>query len=73
MYSWCCDNLIGLFLYINIHHIESNVNYLLLNKKQIVGQGPIKLAVCVGGGSLDIFPLVYLFSFLSPSLADGLI
>ena len=26
------------------------------------------LAVCVGGGCLDIFSLVYRFSFLSPSL-----
>ena len=37
----------------------------------IVGQGPIALAVGAGGGCLDIFPLVYLFSFLSPSLGDG--
>ena len=34
----------------------------------IVGQGPIALAVGAGEGCLDIFPLVYLFSFLSPSL-----
>ena len=34
----------------------------------IVGQGPIALAVGVGGGCLDIFSLIYLFSFLSPSL-----
>ena len=34
----------------------------------IVGQGPMALAVGVGGGCLDIFPLIYLFSFLSPSL-----
>ena len=33
----------------------------------IAGQGPIALAVGVGGG-LDIFSLIYLFSFLSPSL-----
>ena len=32
----------------------------------IVGQGPIALAV--GGGCLDIFSLVYHFSFLSPCL-----
>ena len=32
----------------------------------IVGQGPTALAV--GGGCLDIFTLVYHFSFLSPSL-----
>ena len=37
----------------------------------IVGQGPIALAVGVGGGCLDIFSLVYLFSFLSPSLGDA--
>ena len=34
----------------------------------IVGQGPIALAVGAGGGSLDIFSLIYHFSFLSPSL-----
>ena len=34
----------------------------------IVGQGPIALAVGAGGGSLDFFSLIYLFSFLSPSL-----
>ena len=33
-----------------------------------VGQGPIALAVGAGGGCLDIFSLVYDFSFLSPSL-----
>ena len=33
-----------------------------------VGQGPIALAVGVGGGCLDIFSLVYPFSFLSPFL-----
>ena len=33
----------------------------------IVGQGPIVLAVGAGGGCLDIFSLVYLFSFPSPS------
>ena len=37
----------------------------------IVGQGPIALAVGAGGGCFDIFFLVYLFSFLSPSLGDG--
>ena len=37
----------------------------------IVGQGPIALAVGAGGGCLDIFSLVYRFSFLSPSLGDG--
>ena len=34
----------------------------------IVGQGPIALAVGPGGGCLDIYSLIYLFSFLSPSL-----
>ena len=33
-----------------------------------VGQGPIVLAVGAGGGCLDIFSLLYHFSFLSPSL-----
>ena len=32
--------------------------------------GPIALAVGTGGGCLDIFCLMYLFSFLSPSLGD---
>ena len=30
----------------------------------IVGQGPIVLAVGAGGGCLDIFSLIYHFSFL---------
>ena len=34
----------------------------------IVGQEPTALAVGVGGGCLDIFTLVYLYSPLSPSL-----
>ena len=33
-----------------------------------VEQGPTALAVGAGGGYLDIFTLVYHFSFLSPSL-----
>ena len=33
-----------------------------------IGQGPIALAVGAGGGCLDIFTLIYHFSFLSPSL-----
>ena len=33
-----------------------------------VGQGPIALAVCAGGGCKDIFTLICHFSFLSPSL-----
>ena len=34
----------------------------------IVGQGPIALAIGVGGGCLNIFTLLSLFSPLSPSL-----
>ena len=34
----------------------------------VEGQGPAALAVGAGGGCLDIFSLVYHFSFLSPSL-----
>ena len=37
----------------------------------IVGQGPIALAVGVGGGGLDIFTLLYFFSSFSLSLGDG--
>ena len=37
----------------------------------IEGQRPIALAVGVGGGCLDIFPLVYHFSFLYLPLGDG--
>ena len=33
-----------------------------------VGQGPTALAVGAGGGCLDIFTVIYHFSFLSPSL-----
>ena len=36
----------------------------------IVGQGPIALAVGAGGDCLDIFSLIYHFSFLSPSLRE---
>ena len=36
-----------------------------------VGQGPISLAVGAGGGSLDIFTLIYPFSSFSLSLGDG--
>ena len=37
-----------------------------------VGQGPSVLAVGAGGGCLDIFSLVYQFSFFLPlSLGDG--
>ena len=34
----------------------------------IVGQWPVALAVGAGGGRLDIFTFLYLFSPLSPSL-----
>ena len=34
----------------------------------IVGQGPTALAVGTGGGCLDIFSLIYHFSFFTPSL-----
>ena len=34
----------------------------------IVGQGPVVLAVDADGGCLDNFTLLYLFSYLSPSL-----
>ena len=37
----------------------------------IVGQGSIALAVGAGGGCLDIFTLLYLFSSLSPSLREA--
>ena len=39
----------------------------------IVGQGPIALAVDAGGGCLDIFTLLCPFFPLSPSQGDGLI
>ena len=38
-----------------------------------VEQGPTALAVGAGGGCLDIFTYVYLFSSFSLSLGDGLI
>ena len=43
------------------------VNFLLPISIR-VGQGPTALVVGAGGGYLDIFSLVYHFSFLSPSL-----
>ena len=36
-----------------------------------VGQGPIALAVGAGGGSLDIFTLIYPFFSVFLSLGDG--
>ena len=35
-----------------------------------VGQGPTALAVGAGGGGLETFTLIYLFSSLSPSLRE---
>ena len=35
-----------------------------------VGQGPTALAVGAGGGCLDIFSVVYNFSFISPPVWD---
>ena len=35
-----------------------------------MGQGPSVLTVGAGGGSLDIFPLICHFSFLSTSLCE---
>ena len=40
----------------------------VLNIWTRAGQGPTALVVGAGGGCLDIFSLVYHFSFLSPSL-----
>ena len=37
----------------------------------IVGQGPPVFAVGAGGGSLDIFTLIYPFTPLSPSLWEA--
>ena len=37
----------------------------------VVGQGPTTLAVGADGGCLDIFSLIYHFSFLSPSLWEA--
>ena len=36
-----------------------------------MGQGPTALAVGAGGGCVDIFTLIYPFSFLSPSGVVG--
>ena len=37
----------------------------------LVGQGSIAHVIGAGRGCLDIFSLICLFSFLSPSLGDG--
>ena len=47
--------------------INTNAGYVLLIWIR-VGQGPTALAIGAGGGCLDIFSLVYHFTFLSPSL-----
>ena len=39
-----------------------------LDNSRIVGQGPIAFAVGAGWGLFGHFSLIYLFSFLSPSL-----
>ena len=36
-----------------------------------VGQGPIALTICAGGGGLDIFTLIYPFFSFTLSLGDG--
>ena len=36
-----------------------------------VGQGPIVLAVGADGGGLEIFTLIYPFSFFTLALGDG--
>ena len=41
--------------------------------RMIVGQGPIVLAVEADGGCLDIFSLVYLFSFLPLFRGGGVV
>ena len=37
----------------------------------IIGRGPTVLAVGAGGGCLGIFTLIFLLSFLSPSLWES--
>ena len=41
------------------------------NLDNSIARAPTALAVGAGWGCLDIFSLVYLFCFLSPSLGDG--
>ena len=53
----------------HVTHDMNFCNFLLI--RIIVRQGPIAHAVGVGGGCLDIFKFVYLFSFLSPYFGDG--
>ena len=51
----------------NLLDTKVNPNCVLFHR----GQGSVALAVGAGGGCLDFFSLVYLFSFLSHSLGDG--
>ena len=52
---------------LNLLDTKVNPNCVLFHR----GQGSVALAVGAGGGCLDFFSLVYLFSFLSHSLGDG--
>ena len=52
---------------LNLLDTKVNPNCVLFHR----GQGSIALAVRAGGGCLEFFSLVYLFSFLSHSLEDG--
>ena len=72
--------MINTFFFRNFHSLDSGsgrvVRWCWLNFQCrgvllisiTVGQGPTALAVGAGGGCLDIFSLIYHFSFLSPSL-----
>ena len=53
------------FLLASVLPIPSSFDFVLLIWT-IVGQGPIALAVCVGGGCLNIFSLVYFSLFFLP-------
>ena len=52
---------------LNLLDTKVNQNCVFFHR----GQGSVALAVGAGGGCLDFFSLVYLFSFLSHSLGDG--
>ena len=54
--------------YIKFDYVTNSILSFLDSVLVTVGQGPIALAVGAGGGCLDIFSLIYLFFFLSPSL-----
>ena len=75
----CCRNFICILLYQCFSHFKRGWSgcAMVLGKLPVpgrptiwirVGQGPAVLAVGASGGCLDIFSLVYHFSFLSPSL-----